>query len=105
MANKSFLDELSGPFVPSPLLETNVKSIRTELPNLLKATFELLTKYEMEILIDFSLRMNVRKSKKLYKSRHPDEHKRFHCTPAERQIRNLRLAVRLLEGHEEILKL
>ena len=77
MANKSFLDELSGPFVPPPLLETNVKSIRTELPNLLKATFELLTKYEMEILIDFSLRMNVRKSKKLYKARHPDEHKSF----------------------------
>ena len=50
MANKSFLDELSGPFVPPPPLETNVKSIRTELPKLLKATFELLTEYEMEIL-------------------------------------------------------
>ena len=39
---KSFLDELSGPFVPPPDLEPGSVTIKTELPKLLRLAIERL---------------------------------------------------------------
>ena len=60
---KSFLDELSGPFIPPPDLEPSSVTIRSALPKLLKVTIEKLNQNQLDRLIDFSFRMNRRQSK------------------------------------------
>ena len=70
---KSFLGELSGPFIPPPDLEPSSVTIRTELPKLLKVTIEKLNQNQLDRLIDFSFRMNRRQSKNRYKNNHPEE--------------------------------
>ena len=73
---KSFLDELSGPFVPPPELEPGSVTIRTELPKLLRLAIERLDRNKLDRLIDFSFRMNKRELRKKYRINHPEEFRR-----------------------------
>ena len=95
---KSFLDEISGPFVPPPEPTEKVETIRTELPKLVKAAVRRLNMDQLDRLEDFYSRMNSRKQVKIYKERHPDEYKRFHLTPTGKQLRILRFSVFLLSN-------
>ena len=95
---KSFLDELSGPFVPPPDLKANSISIRTELPKLLKVTIEELNQNQLDRLIEFSLRMNKRELRKKCREKHPEEFKRWGYSPIGKQLRLLRFAAALLKS-------
>ena len=74
---KSFLDELSGPFIPSSDLEPSSVTIGTELPKLLKVMIEKLNQNQSERLMVFSFRMNRRQLKNRYKNNHPEEFRRW----------------------------
>ena len=95
---KSFLDEISGPFVPPPKPTEKVETIRTELPKLVKAGIKELNPDQLDRLTDYYLRMKSRKQKKIYKEKHPDEHKRFHFTLTGKQLRMLRYISFLLSN-------
>ena len=78
---KSFLDELSGPFVP-PESDVPVVNIRTELGELIKAGIEIINdrpdrEGDQDILADFYVGFYSRKRVKRYQERHPEESKRF----------------------------
>ena len=60
IGSKSFLDELSGPFVSPPDLEPGTVTIKTELPKLLKFAIERLDRNKLDRRIDFSFGMNKR---------------------------------------------
>ena len=94
---KSFLDELSGPFVPPRPLKPGVVTITTELPKLLKLTIEALSQDKLDRLIDVSDRMNKNQLKKIYRIKHSEEYRRFGGTPTGKQLRLLRFAASLLE--------
>ena len=94
---KSFLDELSGPFIPPPDLEPSSVTIRSKLPKLLKVTIEKLNQNQLDRLIDFSFRMNRRQSKNRYKYNHPEEFRRWGGTPTGKQLRVFRFAAYLLK--------
>ena len=95
---KSFLDEICGPFVPPPKPTEKVETIRTELPKLVKAAIRKLNMDQLERFEDFYSRMNSRNQVKIYKERHPEEYKRFHLTPTEKQLRILRFVAFLLSN-------
>ena len=100
---KSFLDELSGPFVAPPDLEPGSVTIRNELPKLLRLAIERLAierldRNKLDRLIDFSFRMNKRELRKKYRINHPEEFKRWGYTPTGKQLRLLRFAARLLKA-------
>ena len=61
---KSFLDEISGPFVPPPKQTEQVETIRTELPKLVKASIKELNPDQLDRLTDYYLRMKSRKQKR-----------------------------------------
>ena len=92
----SFLNEISGPFIPLPGPEVPRVSIRTELPKLVKAGVKELNPDQADRLIDYYFRMNGRNIVKRYKEKHPDEYKKFHHTPTGEQIRLLRFIAFLL---------
>ena len=92
----SFLDEISGPFIPPPGPEVPVVSIRTELPKLVKAGVKELNPDQLDRLIDYYFRMNGRNIVKRYKEKHPDKYKKFHHTPTGKQLRLLRFIAFLL---------
>ena len=92
---KSFLDEISGPFVPPT---EKVETIRTELPKLVKAAVRKLNMDQLDRFEDFYSRMNSRKQVKIYKEKHPEEYRRWHYTPAGKQLRILRFAVFFLSN-------
>ena len=78
---KSFLDELSGPFVP-PESDVSVVNIRTELGKLIKAGIEILNDRQdregyQDMLADFYVGFYSRKRVKRYQERHPEESKRY----------------------------
>ena len=75
--HKSFLDEISGPFIPPPDSGSPVVSIRTELPKLIEAGIKELNQDQLDRLIDFYFRRNSSTSKKKYKERHPEEYRMF----------------------------
>ena len=62
---KSFLDEISGPFVSPPEPTERVETIRTELPKLVKAAIKELNPDQLGRIEDYYLRMNSRKQKKI----------------------------------------
>ena len=95
---KSFLDEISGPFVPPPKPTEKVETIRTELPKLVKAGIKKLNPDQLDRLTDYYLRMKSRKQEKIYKEKYPDDHKRFHFTPTGKQLRILRYISFLLSN-------
>ena len=64
---KSFLDEISLPFVPLPKPTEKVETIRTELPKLVKAGIKELNPDQLDRVTDFYLTMKSRKQKKIYK--------------------------------------
>ena len=95
---KSFLDEISGPFVPPPKPTEKVETIRTELQKLVKAGIKELNPDQLDRLTVYYLRMKSRKQKKIYKEKHPDEYRKFHFTPTGKLLRMLRFISFLLSN-------
>ena len=78
---KSFLDELSGPFIP-PESDVPVVNIRTELGKLINAGIEILNDRPdregyQDMLADFYVGFYSRKLVKRFQERHPEESKRY----------------------------
>ena len=92
---RSFLDELEMPFAPPEPIE-KIETIRTELPKLVEVGIRKLNMDQLDRFGDFLSRMNKRKLVKIYKERHPEEYKRWHCTPTGKQLRLLRFIAFLL---------
>ena len=97
---RSFLDEISGPFILPPEPTEKIEMIRTELLKLTNfAGIRKLNVDQQDRFGDFLNRMNRRKLLKAYKERHPEEYRRFHLTPTGKQLRILRFIAFLLSNH------
>ena len=99
---RSLLNEISRPFVPPPepteRLNSNLETIRTELPKLVEAGIRKLNMDQQDRFGDFLLRMNKRKQVKVYKEKHPEEYRRWHYTPTGKQLRKLKFIAFLLSN-------
>ena len=103
---KSFLDELSGPYVPPPEPEVPVVNIRTELGKLIKAGIEILSERPdsqgyHDMLADFYTTIYSRKQVKKYEKRHPEEIKTYGAKSIViKELRVLRFISYLLSYNE-----
>ena len=98
---KSFLDELSGPFVP-PESDVSRVNIRTELCKLIKTGIEILNDRPdregyQDMLADFYVGFYSRTRVKRYQERHPEESKKYGAKSiVAKELRGLRFISYLL---------
>ena len=103
---KSFLDELSEPYVPPPEPEVPVVNIRTELGKLIKAGIEILNERPdsqgyHDMLADFYVGFYSRKQVKKYEKKYLEESKRYGARSiAAKELRVLRFISYLLSYNE-----
>ena len=98
--NQSFLNEISGPFVPPPEPTAVPKeTIRTELPKLVEVAIRKLNMDQQDSFGDFLVRMNKRTVvKSIRRNTQRSIAIMFLLTPTGKQLRILRFAAFLLKN-------